>query len=266
LLTAPAPAFGAAAPTLRLSHFGTHLLRGAENAFSPMFIKSPRVQRLLQGGCLERFYRFTFSNIQLLTLGAHKDPKTVDLIRRVSKQSNSLLTAYESYNVYTWARAQTCRPGDMAEVGVYAGCSAKMICEAKGDKNLRLFDTFEGLPNGSHADAKVYRPGQFAASLESAQAYLKPYKNVHFYKGRFPESAAGVPESQFCFAHFDVDLYESTLGCLQYFYPRMVAGGVMLSHDYSVLAGVKTAFDEFLADKPETVIELPSTQCLVIKH
>jgi hypothetical protein len=33
-----------------------------------------------------------------------------------------------------------------------------------------------------------------------------------------------------------------------------------------VLSGVKQAFGEFLADKPEDLIELPSTQCLVIKR
>ena len=33
----------------------------------------------------------------------------------------------------------------------------------------------------------------------------------------------------------------------------------------SILAGVKAAFQEFLADKPEPLVELPSTQCMVIK-
>jgi hypothetical protein len=45
----------------------------------------------------------------------------------------------------------------------------------------------------------------------------------------------------------------------------MTPGGVILSHDYSILAGVKQAFEEFLADKPERPIELPSTQCMLIK-
>ncbi len=40
----------------------------------------------------------------------------------------------------------------------------------------------------------------------------------------------------------------------------------MLSHDYSILAGVRQAFAEFLADKPEDLIELPTTQCMVIKR
>jgi hypothetical protein len=39
----------------------------------------------------------------------------------------------------------------------------------------------------------------------------------------------------------------------------------MLSHDYSILAGVERAFAEFLADKPEGLIDLPTTQCMVIK-
>jgi hypothetical protein len=65
--------------------------------------------------------------------------------------------------------------------------------------------------------------------------------------------------------HFDVDLYESTKACLEFFYPRMIVGGVMLSHDYSLLAGVRKAVDEFLQDKPEKPIELPSTQCMIVK-
>jgi hypothetical protein len=45
----------------------------------------------------------------------------------------------------------------------------------------------------------------------------------------------------------------------------MTPGGIMLSHDYGLLAGVEAAFTEFFADKPEKVFELPTTQCMVIK-
>ena len=36
--------------------------------------------------------------------------------------------------------------GDIAEVGVYKGGSAKIICSAKGDRHLHLFDTFAAFP------------------------------------------------------------------------------------------------------------------------
>jgi O-methyltransferase len=39
----------------------------------------------------------------------------------------------------------------------------------------------------------------------------------------------------------------------------------MLSHDYSMLSGVRKAVDEFLATRPEKPIELPSTQCMIVK-
>jgi hypothetical protein len=60
-------------------------------------------------------------------------------------------------------------------------------------------------------------------------------------------------------------LYEGTRACLEFFYPRMIPGGIMLSHDYSILSGVRAAFEEFMSDKPEGLIELPTTQCMLTK-
>ena len=194
-----------------------------------------------------------------------KDKETVDLLWKIHRDRRSLLSAFEAYLVFALARAQTKQPGDYAEVGVYKGASAKLICEAKGDKKLRLFDTYEGLPPQGENDRGVHREQQYACSLESVQNYLQGYSKIEFYKGIFPESARGAPEAQYSFAHFDVDLYEGTLGCLEYFYPRMVPGGIMLSHDYGILSGVEKAFKKFFADKPEGIIEQPTTQCLVIK-
>ncbi len=229
-----------------------------------MWMKSRRFQRL-GGGRLELFGIGFVSRIQLMQLGGHKDPKITRLIRKVRKERKSLLMANESFMVYSIARAQSKQPGEFAEVGVFDGGSARMTCEVKGDKELHLFDTFEGLPKSAEQDRDVHRENQYTSSLESVKEYLKDYENVFLHKGLFPESAEGLEEMKFSFVHFDVDIYESTLACLNYFYPRMNPGGIMLSHDYSLLAGVETAFTEFLADKPEELIELPTTQCMVVK-
>ena len=229
-----------------------------------MWMKSRRFQRL-GGGRLERMGIAFISRNQLMQLSGHKDPKITRLIRTVRKERKSLLMANESFMVYSIARAQSKQPGAFAEVGVFEGGSARITCEVKGDKELHLFDTFEGLPKSVEQDRDVHREKQYTSSLESVKEYLKDYENVFLYKGLFPESAEGLKEMKFSFVHFDVDIYESTLACLNYFYPRMNPGGVMLSHDYSLLAGVETAFAEFLADKPEELIELPTTQCMVIK-
>ena len=54
----------------------------------------------------------------------------------------------------------------MAEVGVYQGVSAKLICEAKGDKELHLFDTFEGLP-----DPERHRRAALQAAASTCAAW-----------------------------------------------------------------------------------------------
>lgn len=161
-------------------------------------------------------------------------------------------------------------PGDLAEVGVYRGGSAKLICEAKGDRTLHLFDTFGGLPATGELDWDAYTdtpyvPGQFAASRADVERVLAGYPNVHIHQGVFPATAAPVADRRFSFVHLDVDTFESTAACIEFFYPRMSPGGVIISHDYANAAGVRRAFDDFFAERPEPVLELSGTQCLVVK-
>lgn len=230
------------------------------------FLTNERVQRWLGGTFLERMGVGVLSRWQFIALSNHKDPEVVDLIRQIRNERTSLVTAFEAFMVYSFARSQVRHEGNLAEVGVFQGGTAKLLCEVKGDRRLYLFDTFEGLPVDSDEGNTIHRNHQYRCSLESVQEYLAGYENVSFHKGRFPETADVIENERFSFAHFDVDLYRSTLDCLEFFYPRMMPGGIMLSHDYSLLEGVKQAFGEFLDDKPEDVVELPTSQCMVIKR
>ena len=46
----------------------------------------------------------------------------------------------------------------------------------------------------------------------------------------------------------------------------MVPGGIIITHDYSIIPGVASACRQFLQDKPETMIELPTTQAMLVKR
>lgn len=231
-----------------------------------MWLHNPSVQRLLGGGLIERLSFAAVVGLEMLHMGAHKDPAILERIRDMRRRCRSLTTANESFLIYSIARAQSRLDGAMAEVGCYDGGTTRMICEGKGARALHVFDTFDGLPEPTRAEQKTHREHQYTASLEKVQALLSPFPGVSIYKGRFPETSGPIEDLTFSFAHFDVDLYQGTLDCLEFFYPRMLPGGIMLSHDYSVLAGVRRAFDEFLDGRPEDVIELPTTQCMLIKR
>ena len=223
----------------------------------------------LSGGFLERLTGGVLARLELLWLGLHKDPAVLRCIRSIHRDNRGWPLASEGFLLHSLARAQTKVPGDYAEVGVFRGSSARLICEGKGDRRLHLFDTFTGLPEGSPVDRGVFRPHQYACDRQSVEEYLASFPGVFFHEGLFPESTRGVANvenARYALAHFDVDLYESTRACLEFFYPRMTPGGVIVSHDYSFIPAVRQAFDEFMTDKPEGIIELPTSQCIVLKR
>jgi O-methyltransferase len=198
----------------------------------------------------------------------YNDPerrRIIELIRQIKRERPMLLSDNEAFQIFMAVRKTEHISGDMAEVGVYRGGSAKLICEANRDRILHLFDTFQGLPKVSDIDKPQFCDGQFAASFEEVKNSLKAYKNVYLHVGLFPDTAVPVEKENFSFVHLDVDTYESTTKCLEFFYPRMSKGGVILSHDYITATGVRKAFDEFFQDKLEPVIEIPGSQCLITK-
>ena len=229
-------------------------------------IQNKALQRTLGGSFLERWFIHAFSGVQLFVLGFHKDPAKMRMLRNVRGERRSLVTGAEQFLIHSIATSVRNMEGDIAEVGVYAGRTAKRICEAKGDKRFHICDTFEGLPEPTDEDGGVEKKGSFACDLDSIKRYLRNYSNLEYHVGFCPDSIRGkLDDTKFCFVHLDVDLYSSTKQCLEYFFPRMVPGGILVSHDYSVLQGVRQAFAEFTADRQEQVIELPTTQCMLIK-
>jgi hypothetical protein len=119
--------------------------------------------------------------------------------------------------------------GDMAELGVYRGGSARVICAACPHKLLHLFDTFAGLPADDDDLQGFHRQGQFAAELGEVQSYLAGLK-VTYHVGTFPNMP--LPDARFSLIHLDADLYQSTTAALAYFWPRMVRGGALVLDDY----------------------------------
>jgi O-methyltransferase len=198
------------------------------------------------------------------------DEKFWRLYSTTLAEGNVVQPLEDFFNLYQLVLKTQKLPGAIAELGVYRGGSAKLISLLKGDKELHLFDTFGGMP-AVRADVDEHEAGDFAdTSLAAVQKYLTGFKNIFFYKGFFPDSAkelAGKP-TRFSLVHLDADIYESTKAGLEFFYPRTVKGGMIISHDYRNrhCPGVKLAYEEFFAEKPEPVVELWKTQCLVVKQ
>ena len=228
------------------------------------WMKYERAQRIVsRSRILRRLTLGAFAQWELLILKGHKNRATVAAIRRCRRVADSLLTANEAFLLHSLVAAQRAAGYAMAEFGVYQGSSARIMCEAKGDCALHLFDTFSGMPDLGEQET-VFARGQFAASLASVRKTLGGYSQVHFHPGVFPESAQDLDSLRFSLVHLDVDLYASTRAGLEFFYPRMIPGGIVITHDYSILTSVARAFSEFMREQGRSIIELPTTQAMVV--
>jgi len=158
-------------------------------------------------------------------------------------------------------------PGEIIEVGVYQGGSAKVIYDNMGDdKKLFLCDTFEGLKDSTEDDDCWIKNGDYTADFDMVQESFPDKERVKLIKGYFPDSATEeIKELNFSFAHLDVDTYTSTLNSLEFLYPRMSKGGIIISHDYNSIPAVTRAIDEFFSNKPETVNTPTGTQMMIEK-
>ena len=157
--------------------------------------------------------------------------------------------------------------GDTAECGTWRGGSSWLICKGL-QRPHHAFDSFEGLSAPEPRDGTHFRKGDLAVSEEEFRSRMAGVENLHVYKGWIPSRFPEVAGRRFCFVHVDVDLYQPTRDAIEFFYPRLNRGGVLLLDDYGffICPGARQAADEFFKDKPEPLLELPTGQGMVVRN
>jgi len=167
----------------------------------------------------------------------------------------------------------------IAECGCFRGLSAYQIAYHARKRNFRnrfiIFDSFEGLSEFKDGDQSPATVAQkellrktFACPQDVVENNLKEFKFIEYKKGWIPERFSEASDLKFIFAHIDVDLYQPAKDSLEFFYPRMVSGGLIVFDDYGCLAfpGVKKAVDDFINGKKDFFLHLPSGEAFIIKE
>ncbi len=157
--------------------------------------------------------------------------------------------------------------GDFAELGVYKGATARLIHHYVPERTLHLFDTFSGFDRSQIEAAS--QAGQFSdTSVDAVMRKIAPRnQNVVIHAGRFPDTV--TPDlGKFAFVHLDADLFDPILAGLEFFYPRVPAGGIIVVHDYNAWPGARRAVDQFFAAKSEVPLPMPdkSGSAVIVKQ
>lgn len=167
--------------------------------------------------------------------------------------------------------------GEIAECGMYKGLSAYIICSTikrlipiYDGASFYGFDSFEGLSQPQAEDLKVndaasqFQKGNFSASLDLVSKNLAEFSDATLFKGWIPSRFSEVKSKNFKFIHIDVDLYQPTLDSLEFFYPRLVAGGTIVCDDYN-WSGQEQAVKEYCSDQGIEFDISPYNQAVIRK-
>lgn len=202
------------------------------------------------------------------------DPQILAMGQRLRERGQiTLVDGDRAWTLAQCFRHTSAIAGEVWETGVYQGGSAtllKLLAQAEGVQppQLRLFDSFEGLPHSEH-QLDLHHAGDFAdTGLEQVQTTVGREDWIDFRKGWIPQTFAGLEASRIRFAHIDVDLYQAIVDSCAFIYPRLAPGGMLVFDDYGLPScpGARAAVDEFFRDKPETPFPLINGQCLLVKH
>ncbi|HXX56061.1 MAG TPA: TylF/MycF/NovP-related O-methyltransferase, partial [Methanoregula sp.] len=107
----------------------------------------------------------------------------------------------------------------------------------------------------------------FECPLDCVRDNLREFGFIELKKGWIPERFGEISSERFSFVHIDVDLYQPIRDSLEFFYPRMIPGGIIVLDDYGYLGfpGAKKATDEFIKNRPDFFLDLPSGSAFIIK-
>jgi len=117
---------------------------------------------------------------------------------------------------------------------------------------LWVFDTFEGLPPPTEADAdweiaRLYT-GSCRSTREEVEALFEQLSilgETRLVKGLFQDTLPHVDPGAIALLHIDCDWYEGVRVCLDSLYDRVSPGGVIQFDDYGHWAGARAAVEAF---------------------
>jgi hypothetical protein len=177
--------------------------------------------------------------------------------------------------------------GDVVECGIFKGASFvrfAMMREILGNpssKKLIGFDSFGKFPktNFKH-DKKVLKDwtavaGEHSISRKDLVDVLE-HKNCNdnfdLVEGDIIETVPAYvnnhPELKISLLNLDTDVYEPAVTILNYLWPKIISGGVLILDDYGVFPGETKAVDEYFAGSDIKIQKFPfsKTPSFIIKE
>ena len=173
--------------------------------------------------------------------------------------------------------------GNIIECGVWRGGMIAAIAELLGnERTYYLFDSFEGLPKAQEIDGEaaiIWQNDKEApmyydnckAEVHYAENAMKlaSIKNYQTVQGWFSETLPKFNASEeIAILRLDGDWYDSITQCLNYLYPLVAKGGLIIVDDYYLWDGCSRAVHDYLSSHniPDRIYQLDNNNCYIVKN
>lgn len=166
---------------------------------------------------------------------------------------------------------------NFVECGVSTGLSAffaiKEIQRHKDIKkfSMHLYDSWSSMKKEHLIESESSFAGNYGLlSLETTKKNLSAFNEfLVYHPGYIPESLSMSPQSpdSIVYLHVDLNSVKPTENTLEFFYPRLISGGVILFDDYGWVAYADTriSINNFFNNKPGIILPLPTGQAIYYK-
>jgi O-methyltransferase len=166
-------------------------------------------------------------------------------------------------------------PGAILEVGVWRGGTGALMAASATRFDIQdpvyLCDTWKGVVKTGEIDT-YYRDGKHDNASRGIVEDLVSglgLRNVELLEGVFPEETGDrIADRTFRLCHCDVDVYGSAKDVLEWVWPRLSTGGIVVFDDYGFPAcpGVTKLVDEQRLRPDRLVLHNLNGHGLVVKR
>ena len=177
---------------------------------------------------------------------------------------------YWRVHVGLWAASVAARRGGtFVECGTGRGFLASAICEYLdwSDRAFYLFDTFnphQPDESGRQTDDGPLLP-VYADGPEAVAANFAEWEGVQLAVGEVPGTLDAAAIDEVAFLHVDMNHPVPEAAAIEHFWPRLVAGGVLLLDDYGSFVDSRASADGVARDLGFSILSVPTGQGMAIK-
>jgi O-methyltransferase len=172
------------------------------------------------------------------------------------------------------SRSTVCPRKNLVECGVCDGMTAFFAMRAArltSQCKAFLYDAWTAMKTEDLLDSEKRNAGAYGyLDLENTKRNLIEFQHdTAFIKGRIPDSfKTSDNPTEVVWIHIDLNSSLPTAAALQFFFDRIVPGGVVLLDDYAGhgYEDTKLAVDQFFSGKNGVLFPLPTGQAIFFKH